>query len=188
MTAGTREAVLTDIPNQMSTSDGSPVDFDAMVRSDQNRIRALAWRFGVPASELDDVVQDIFMKAWAARNRFRGDANPSTWLTRIAVNHLSSRRRSLRARIAAMGIWRTRRPAEPVQPEARLASKEAEERAAQCVRRLSPKLRTVFVLRYLEDMSAAEVSETLKIPESTVRTRAFHARKRLREMMKDYKP
>jgi len=179
---------LTDISNQMSKMDGEVLDFDRLVRSEDRRVRTLAWRFGVPAHELDDVVQDIFMKAWVAQNRFRGDAEPATWLTRIAVNHLVSRRRSLRTRIAAMARLRTRPAAQPVQPDADFASREAEARAVECVRRLSSKLRAVFVLRYLEEMSAAEIAETLSIPQATVRTRAFHARKQLRLMMKDYLP
>jgi RNA polymerase sigma-70 factor (ECF subfamily) len=188
MTEGIREAVLTDISNQVSKMDGETLDFERLVRSEERRVRTLAWRFGVPAHELDDVVQDIFVKAWVAQNRFRGDAEPSTWLTRIAVNHLVSRRRSLRTRIATMVRWQARPFSQPVQPDAQFASREAEARAAKCVRRLSSKLRAVFVLRYLEEMSAAEVAETLSIPEATVRTRAFHARKQLRQMMKDYLP
>lgn len=188
MTVGMREAVLTEIPQQCSVTDGGVIDFDRLVRLEQDRVRALAWRFGVPVSELDDAVQDIFMKAWRARTRFRGDAEPSTWLTRIAVNHLASRRRSIRVRIAGMTSWGLRPVVQPIQPDVTLASREAEDRAAACIRRLSSKLRAVFVLRYLEEMSAAEVSRLLAIPEATVRTRAFHARKKLREMMKAYTP
>ncbi len=54
-----------------------------------------------------------------------------------------------------------------------------------CIRRLPPKLRTVLVLRYLEERNAAEVAQLLGIPEPTVRSRTFHARKRLRALMKD---
>ncbi len=65
---------------------------------------------------------------------------------------------------------------------------EAYDRAVACVRRLPVKQRRVFVLRYLEEMSCAEVAETLGIPEATVRTRTFHACKKLRGMMKGYEP
>jgi RNA polymerase sigma-70 factor (ECF subfamily) len=187
MTAGMHEAVLTDVPDRVST-ERDTLDFDRLVVAEQQRIRTLAWRFGVPAAELDDVVQDVFVKAWSARAAFRGDADPATWLTRIAINHLVSRQRSLRTRLRALAELSAAWIPGPRRPDSRAASTEAEAKAAECVRRLSPKLRSVFVLRYLEEMSALEVAETLEIPEATVRTRVFHARKKLRAMLKDYEP
>jgi RNA polymerase sigma-70 factor (ECF subfamily) len=60
---------------------------------------------------------------------------------------------------------------------------EAYERAVAYIGKLPPKLRQAFVLRYLEEMTCAEVAETMRIPEATVRTRIFHARRKLREWM-----
>jgi RNA polymerase sigma-70 factor (ECF subfamily) len=187
MTAGMHEAVLTDIPDRISI-ESEALDFDRLVCAEQARIRTLAWRFGVSAAELDDAVQDVFVKAWAARAAFRGDASPSTWLTRIAINHLVSRQRSLRTRLRALADLRAIWKLGPRRPDARLALSEAEQEAMACVRRLPEKLRTAFVLRYLEEMSAADAAGILDIPEATVRTRAFHARKKLRAMLKDYEP
>lgn len=187
MTVGMREAVLTEIPQQRSVADGGAIDFDRLVRLEQDRVRALAWRFGVPVSELDDAVQEIFMKAWGAHQQFRGDAEPSTWLTRIAVNYLVSRRRALRTRFAVLSLVPARFMAgAPVQPDMSLLTKELEERAVEGIRRLPRKLRAVFVLRYLEEMSTAAVADVLAIPEATVRTRVFHARRKLRLMLKDF--
>ena len=103
-----REATLAEIPHRRLEA-GDAFDFDRLVWLEQGRIRALAWRFGLPESELDDVVQDILMKAWGARQRFRWDAEHLTWIRRIAVNHLASRRRSLRSRIAESVVVRDRR-------------------------------------------------------------------------------
>jgi RNA polymerase sigma-70 factor (ECF subfamily) len=142
----------------------------------------------VEAHELDDTVQEVFLRAWQARSTFRQDANPSTWLTRIAVNYLISRRRSIRSRMAALRWFATGGPSAHAHSDVSAESREAHARAISCVRRLSPKLRAVFVLRYLEEMSSPEVAQALGITESTVRTRAFHARKRLRKMMRGYEP
>ena len=54
------------------------VCFDTLVAEEQGRIRRLAWNFGVPANELDDAVQEIFMRAYIGAQRFRGDAEPAT--------------------------------------------------------------------------------------------------------------
>lgn len=161
---------------------------DALLRDDYAQIRRLAWRFGLPEDEIDDATQEVFAKVWLHYAKFRGDCAPATWLTRIAVNSFTSRRRALvrrfrmfRQTIAADDGVPTRSPVDP-------AVRDAYERAVACVGRLPVKVRQVFVLRYLEDMSAVEVAETLGIPEATVRSRAFLARKRLQQMMKGCEP
>lgn len=169
-----------------------PIDLDRtledLIAREYPRIRRLAWRFGLPEDELDDAVQDVFVKAWAARNRFRGDAAQSTWLTRVAINHFTSRRRIGLRRLQT--FLRDPNAMERAKtPDSRQTERnEAYEHAVAYIRRLPPKLRQAFVLRYLEDMTCAEVAETLQIPEATVRTRVFHARKKLREWMKGYEP
>jgi len=169
-----------------------PIDSDRtlvdLIAREYPRLRRLAWRFGLPEDELDDAVQDVFAKAWAARNRFRGDAAQATWLTRVAINHFTSRRRVWLRRLQTF----LRDPIAMERAETRggqaVERNEAHERAVACVRKLPPKLRQAFVLRYLEEMTCVDVAETLRIPEATVRTRIFHARKKLREWMKDYEP
>ena len=85
-----RRALLT---NRTPSRIGIPTEFDQLVRAEHDRLRRLAWRFGVPAHELDDAVQDVFLRAWAGYAGFRGEASARTWLTRVAVNTLTSRRR-----------------------------------------------------------------------------------------------
>jgi len=164
------------------------VDMAALMQTHHARIRGLAWRFGVPRQELDDAVQDVFAAAWAGAATFRGDCATSTWLTRIAVNYFVSRHRAWmrRVRLFVRGGAAVESAVDPggLTP----AQAEAHARAVVCIRRLPEKLRAVFVLRYIEEMTAAEVSDVLGIPEATVRTRAFHARQQLRDMMRGYEP
>lgn len=160
-----------------------------LIAREYPRLRRLAWRFGLPEDELDDAVQDVMAKAWAARSRFRGDAAQTTWLTRVAINHFTSRRRSWLRRLQTFlrdPLAMERAPTQGGNHQ--VERNEAHERAVVCIRKLPPKLRQAFVLRYLEEMTCAEVAETIQIPEATVRTRIFHARKKLREWMKDYEP
>jgi len=179
------EGVLDAAP--LCGHDAVAVDIEQLVREESARIRALAWRFGVPEEELDDAVQEVFVRAWLGAPRFRGACAPSTWLTRIAVNYFVSRRRALMRRMRRMvrGEVSAEQPL-PAQPRPEV--REAHERAVGCIRRLPRRLREVFVLRYLEEMPCKEVAETLTIPEATVRTRAYHARRRLRAMLKGFEP
>ena len=133
--------------------------------------------------ELDDAAQDIFVLAWTRRHAFKGESAISTWLTRIAINYLSSKRRKhvRRLRIArqhARGpLWLT--------SGAVANQRDGTDRAMRCIARLPVKLRTAFVLRYQEEMSVEEIGHVLQIPEGTVRSRLYHARLKLRDMMKE---
>ena len=93
-----REGIL-DERNVPAERRDLAAEFDALVCAESARIRRLAWRFGVPAQELDDAVQDVFVRAWAGFARYRGEATARTWLTRIAVNHLTSWRRGMMRRL-----------------------------------------------------------------------------------------
>lgn len=186
MAAGVDTARGMAVPG--AESNALQVDVAALMREQYARVCRLAWRFGVPQAELEDAVQDVFAAAWIGAGSFRGDCAPATWLTRIAVNHFVSRRRAWmrRARVFFRGGAFIEAVAAPegVSPE----QAEAHARAVACIRRLPERLRAVFVLRYIEEMSCGEVAGVLGIPEATVRTRVFHARKRLRKMLRGYEP
>ena len=157
-----REGILNDMPVTADEGRSVPVSLDALVRDEYARIRALAWRFGLPEDELEDAVQDVFGLACAGLPKFRGESAPRTWLTRIAVNHFISRQRSWRRRLRHIvpnenGRWdaRARRG---VSPEL----SEAHDRAVDCIQRLPLKLRAVFVLRYLEDIDIERYRSLIK--------------------------
>lgn len=163
------------------------IDMDQLVREEYARIRGLAWRLGVPAHELDDTAQEVMARAWKASGRFRGECTVRTWLTRIAVNYVTSWRRRLLRRMRLF-VRDARVDDVPARSGPSPETAEAHERAMECIERLPVKLRNAFVLRHLEDMSHAEAAEALEIPEATCRTRIYHARKRLRQMMQDFEP
>lgn len=169
-------------PREEDLSIDADRTLEDLIAREYPRLRRLAWRFGLPQDELDDAVQEVFAKAWAGRSRFRGDAALSTWLTRVAVNHFTSRRQGWLRRLRTF-----RRDPDVVDRapalDGNVETSDTYERAVTCIRELPPKLRQVLVLRYLEEMSCAEVAGTLGIPEATVRTRVFHARKKLRDLI-----
>lgn len=160
---------------------------EAVAHREYTRLRRLAWRFGIPAANADDAVQDVFCKAYAALDSFRGDADMNTWVTRIAINHFTSQRAAWTRRLQRITNWYTL-DERPTKVCADAATREAYARAVDIIGRLPAKQRRVFVLRYLEEMSAREVAELLEIPEATVRTRAYAARQKLRRLMKGYEP
>ena len=141
--------------------------------------------------EAEDVVQEAYVRAFAALGDFRGDSSFATWLTRIALNE-------------ALGRLRRRRPTVEIEtfdarPEARVIpfplmspDMNPEQAAArQDVRRLLERaidalpepFRVVFVLRDVEELSIEETAAQLGLRPETVKTRLHRARRRLREAL-----
>ena len=142
-------------------------------------------------AEAEDVVQEAYVRAFAALGDFRGDSSLATWLTRIALNE-------------ALGRLRRRRPTLDIEtfdarPEARVIpfplmspDMNPEQAAArQDVRRLLERaidglpepFRVVFVLRDVEELSIEETAAQLGLRPETVKTRLHRARRRLREAL-----
>jgi RNA polymerase sigma-70 factor (ECF subfamily) len=131
-------------------------------------------------SRVDDAVQQTFLEAWRCLARFEGRARFTTWLTRIAIHTCFGLRRRL-ARLVFVGDA----PLEPLceveeagrSPEQVALTRAREHAIREVLASLSPKKRTVFVLADLEGMTSPEVAEVLGVPDATVRTRLFHARR-----------
>lgn len=132
-------------------------------------------------SVVDDLVQEVFIAAFAALPSFRGEARVSTWLYRIAANKVrnywdSHNRRVARERAAA------KVPVEaPTEPDEHYARDEHRELLYEMLGRLPTKLREAFVSRAIEGMSLVEASEVLGVPVSTVSYRTRRAERLLCE-------
>ncbi|WP_181233995.1 RNA polymerase sigma factor [Enhygromyxa salina] len=129
---------------------------------------------GDPAS-VDDLVQEVFIAAFANLDRFRGDSQLHTWLYRIVVNKARNwwdseqrrRRRELRATQIPAQVQTT--------PHDQLEVHEHREQLYVALGELSPKLREAFIARVVEGMSLLEASEALEVPVSTVSYRTRRA-------------
>ncbi|WP_414902602.1 RNA polymerase sigma factor [Sphingomonas flavalba] len=137
----------------------------------------------------EDVLQNAYLKAFAAIGGFRGDSALSTWLTRIVINEaLERRRRKLRETALAQGSvvmldeYREKLAggARP-QPDAELAQHQIRVLLEQAVSRLPDDFRLVFVLREIEGVSVDETARLLDILPATVKTRHLRARRRLQK-------
>lgn len=126
------------------------------------------------SASVDDLVQEVFIRAFTALPQFRGDAQLSTWLYTIAMNRVrnwwdSRRRRQRREVVAASGP-----AAESEDPGEQLEAKEHLARLYAALGALPDKLREAFVARAIEGMSLHEASQALGRPISTV---SYHTRR-----------
>ena len=159
-------------------------------RNNQRLFRA-AWSILKDRSEAEEAVQDGYLKAFDAIGAFAGRSSLSTWLTRIVVNEALSRRSKAQRRlrllnqesILVLEEYREKLMAGSgtQSPEKVLMRRQIAKLLEIAIARLPDTFRPVFVLREMEGFSVEETAEALKIPEETVKTRLFRARRRLQK-------
>ncbi|MGH9695830.1 MAG: RNA polymerase sigma factor [Bryobacteraceae bacterium] len=159
-------------------------------RNNQRLFRT-AWSILKDRSEAEEAVQDGYMKAFDAIEAFAGRSSLSTWLTRIVVNEALSRRSRAQARsrllnqesVLVLEEYREKLMAGSVtqSPERILMRRQIAKLLETAIARLPDTFRPVFVLREIEGLSVEDTAEALQIPEETVKTRLFRARRRLQK-------
>ena len=128
----------------------------------------------------EDAVQETFFKAWKHYDRFRGEANEKTWLTRIAVNQCKDVLKSAWMRNTDRSI------APDKLPEGSVPFEERDDTVTRAVMSLPPKLKEVTLLRWYQEMSLEEITTVLRIPRSTVNYRLKKARTMLKGMLEEW--
>lgn len=134
-------------------------------------------------SSAEDVVSEVFVDVWRNATNFEGRSEASTWLLGIARNKAYSmlRRRKM-SELDEDAAAEIEDVADT--PETALQKKDKGERLRRCLAQLSAPHREVVDLVYYHDKTIEEVAKIVGAPEGTVKTRMFHARKRLSELAK----
>jgi RNA polymerase sigma-70 factor (ECF subfamily) len=131
----------------------------------------------------EDLVSDVFFDVWQQAGRFEARSSGTTWILSIARYKALSSHRG-RRNVALDPEWAESIEDEADTPEVAAQKLSKAEALRRCLGELSPEHREVVDLVYYHERSVDEVSEILGIPEGTVKTRMFHARKRLSEILK----
>jgi RNA polymerase sigma-70 factor (ECF subfamily) len=148
------------------------------------RIHTLAYYTLGSRTAAEDAVQTIFLKAFRSLARFRGEAATGTWLWRIAVNHCNDelRRRKRTEEVPIDAILGA--ADESASPEQQHAIKQVDQIVARALLELSPKLRTVVVLRYIEELPYEEIAVALGCSIGTVSSRLARALAKLERVLR----
>ncbi len=168
--------------------------FEALMRRYNGRLFRVARAILKDDAEAEDALQEAYLTAYAKIAGFRGEATLSTWLTRIVINEALGRlRRRKRDGVVVpfSGATQTDQDEEAVtvrddqsdSPETATLRAELRRLLERRIDELPVAFRTVFLLREVEEMTAAETALCLSIPEATVRTRLFRARALLRDSL-----
>ena len=165
-----------------------PEQFEAIVREHQKRIYRILFLMLRDPDEADCLTQECFLRAYTQRGGFRGEAALGTWLVRIAINlahdHLKSRRASfwrrfLRGKESAMQSIAGSCP----NPEESLVSQERITAVWSAVENLPLQQRTVFVLRFGEDLPLDEIAGAMNLREGTVKAHIAKATTAIRRAL-----
>lgn len=175
------------------TLSGDQVAFQALVERYQERVFALVRHYAKTAVEVEDIVQDTFLKAFCKLQTFNHDSSFYTWLCRIAINtaldflkrHGRNPVQTVEDPEAAPAVGRST----GIQaPDARMHREEVAAITHQVLEEIPEIFRTVLVLREFEDRSYQEMADVLGISIGTVESRLFRARARFRDKLAQLHP
>jgi RNA polymerase sigma-70 factor (ECF subfamily) len=168
---------------------------DECVRQHAEGVYRLALRLTRNEAEAEDVMQDAFLSAFKGIDKFDGRSSLRTWLYRIAYNAAVMRLR--RRKPVHVSLDEAADPQDQSMmpqafydwsslPNRELEKEEVREEMERAIGELPPKLRAVFVMRELEDLSTEETARALEVTEEAVKTRLHRARLWLRERLTAY--
>lgn len=176
-------------PTEPCAADPPRAPFDQLYRDHVDRIYRYAHRLCGEPEAAKDIVQDTFLNAYRAFERFRGDAQVSTWLYTIASHACTRMRRRRKGEpqqsqclslesFAPMtdGELRLQIPVEGLSPHEALENKELRQALDQAIGKLPPPYRKVLILRDMEGLSAKEVGTIMRLQERAVKSRLHRAR------------
>jgi RNA polymerase sigma-70 factor (ECF subfamily) len=170
--------------------------FEELVERHQRQIYFAALRMTRNKEDAEDVVQRSLQKAFVHLNSFVGRSSFSTWLTRVAINEALMLIRKKKCGVREVVIDDLNRDDEAATsldfpdptpgPEARYFQREWLQMLSSAIGELPPLMREVIQLRELEERSMEETAQILGISVNAAKGRVFHARRKLRDVLKQY--
>jgi RNA polymerase sigma-70 factor (ECF subfamily) len=146
------------------------------------RVYRFVLRFLNDEAAAEDLVSEVFLDVWRQANRFEARSQVSTWLLAMARNKaLSALRRRSTEELDEEVAEFIEDPAD--NPEVTMQKKQRNSILADCLTQLSAAHREIIDLVYYHEKSIDEVAEIIGVPQNTVKTRMFYARKRIAELM-----
>ena len=153
-------------------------DFKILYQQHQSYVRSILYRLVGP-NLVDDAVQECFLKVWKSRDNFKGESSLKTWIHRIAIN-------------VAHDLHRSKKREVQTEKEQDTVSIEDQDRnwtqidLQRALMELSMEYRVVVVLSLFEELSLKEVSDSLNIPEGTVKSRLSRGKDLMKEILENW--
>lgn len=180
MTASVRDEVGGDLVARVREGDAEALG--VLYDMHHQVVRAFARRLLRDEAAAEDLVHDVFVALPRALRNFEGRSALRTFILSVAVNHAKHHGRGTARRLRALERYHERRVPQPAAtPDEASERRRLAEILEAALEALPMDQRIVVVLCTVEERTSVEVAEILSVPEGTVRTRLFHARRKLRE-------
>lgn len=162
---------------------GETRHFEELVRRHQDAVYSMASRYASAAGDVEDIAQEVFLRAFRSIGSFRREAKFSTWLYRITYNMCVDWARKKRSRpslpLEEGGDVADRR----TDVEAEVLAGQEREEVQRAAGELEERYRSVIMMYYYEELSYEDIASVLGIRPKTVETRLYRARKALRRAL-----
>ena len=166
---------------------GDKKAFKLLIVQNQRLVSHVVFRMIKPGPDQEDVCQEVFIKVYQNLERFRFDAKLSTWIARIAyttcLNFLDKKKLPLYDDLGDENSDFEPVGDEADRPDFRLEDSEISNILRAEINAIPPVYKTIVTLYHLDEMSYAEIAGVMKMPEGTVKSYLFRARKMLRERL-----
>lgn len=185
---------LSDLELAQRAAHGDDKAFEIIMRRNNRALYRTARSILLDDADAEDAVQEAYIKAYRAMDRFHGESKLTTWLTRIVINEALQKMRNRKQETGTVSLENVvdlemhidtanEGKSDPVGPETAAMRAQTRKLLEHKIDQLPSAFRTVFILRALEEMSVEETASCLGITEATVRTRFFRAKSLLRESL-----
>ncbi len=169
---------------------GEDSAWEALLRDYTRKIYNLCYRFTGRVEEAEDVTQEVFIKVFQTLKSYdAAQGSFSTWLNRVARNHLVDHYRRTRKDRVTSSLEdelpaAEQKPSPQMEPTGQVESRERRETLQLALDKLSPDLREAVILRDLHDLDYEEIALVLKVPQGTVKSRINRGRLELGRVLK----
>jgi RNA polymerase sigma-70 factor (ECF subfamily) len=182
-----RQALMPDSDLITRAAGGDATAFQALVERHRSMVYRVAFQFAGNHFDAEDIAQEVFIKVYRSLDKFRQDAQLTSWMYRIVMNACIDHRRRTLAGAAPFGEEAEQKMMNTVEerpgPEERAYAGELGQVLEAEIARLPPGQRVVFVMRHHQGLKLGEIAEALGLAEGTVKRQLHAAVHRLRHAL-----
>ncbi|PYI55757.1 sigma-70 family RNA polymerase sigma factor [Paenibacillus flagellatus] len=166
-----------------------PDDLARLMDEFGDRVMRIAFLYLKDVQKAEDAFQEVFLRVYRSRDRYRGVRSVATWIAAITVNVCKDMRKSAWWRRMLLTPFDWTKPGATAAESVvdRIVAEETSRELLHHVMKLRDPYKDVVLLYYYEDLSTAEIGDILNVPEGTVRNRLHRARALLKPKLRDWR-
>ena len=174
---------------------GNVLAFESLVKNYDRHVLQLAYNMVSNTQDAEDIYQEVLVRVYKNLHRFEFKSEFSTWLYRVVVNYCINFQKKSR-RLKAYSIdnefqdgdesWQKTIKSDAQNPEQSFLNVELSGEIETALQQLSPKQKTVFVLRHYHGHKLKEIAGILKCSEGTIKNYLFRATQKMQRLLKEY--